>query len=220
MKSQTSMGGLGLGEMVGIGDDEGSGISQNIPVNPGKHSQVTKSLSSSMHSPLVHLIKSHSETLAIGVGETRIELEGADVMKKLELSGTVLERINAEDGGGREEEGRRTNSELETEAGELREGVGVSKGTRRLSELEMTNSKDENGSELVGVGVIRDMLGMMDTSQKSPVNPAKHWHVKLSPKSSAKHVPLLQSMRSQICIGGLGEGVGVIDVIDSIGTSQ
>ena len=177
-ESQISKGGLGLGEMVGMGDNEGSGISQNMPVNPEKHSQVTKSLSSSMHSPLVQLIKSHSDMLAVGVGETRIEVEGADVMGKLELSWTVLERIKGEEGGGREEEGRRTNSELKAErekAGELRrEGVGVRKGTRRLPELEMTKRKDENGSELVGVGTIRDVLGVMGTSQKSPVNPAKH----------------------------------------------
>ena len=41
IKSQISKGGLGLGETVGTGDDEGSGISQNRPVNPEKHSQVT-----------------------------------------------------------------------------------------------------------------------------------------------------------------------------------
>jgi hypothetical protein len=70
-----------------------------------------------------------------------------------------------------------------------------------------------------GVGVI-DVIDSISTSQKSPVYPGKHWHVKLSPKSLATHVPLLQSMKSQICIGGLGEGVGVIDVIDSISTSQ
>lgn len=178
IESQISKGGLGVGKIVGTGDDEGSGISQNMPVNPEKHSQITKSLSSSMHSPLVQLIKSHSDTLVVGVGEMRIELEGADVMGKLELSWTVLERMTGEEGGGREEEGRRTKSELETErekAGELRrEGVGVRKGIRRLSELEMTKRKDENGSEVVGVGVMRDMLGVMGISQRSPVNPAKH----------------------------------------------
>ena len=162
--------------------------------------------------------------LGAGVGETKIELEGVDVTGKLELSKTVLERMKGEEGGGREEEGRRRNSELETgreKAGELRrEGVGVRKGTRRLSELEMIKRKDESSSEVVGVGVMRDMLGVMGTSQKSPVNPAKHWHVKFSPKSSAKHVPLLQSMKSQICIGGLGEGVGAINVVDSMGMSQ
>ena len=162
-KSQILIGEVGLGEKVGIGDDEASGISQNMPVNPGKHSQVTKSLFSSMHSPLVQLMKSHSEILAVGVEETRTELEGvASVIGKLELSKTVLEGMKEE--GGRKEEGNRINSELEIEkvkAGELKEGVGVRKGTRRLSELETTVANDEEmeiGSDLVGVGVKSEKL--------------------------------------------------------------
>ena len=223
IESQISAGGLGLGEMVRIGDDEVNGISQNMPVNPEKHSQVTKSLSSSMHSPLVQLMKSHSEILAIGVGETMTELEGVAVIGKLELSETTLEGMDEEGGG--EDEGRRRNSELEIEnvkGEELKEGVGVRNGTRRLSELE-TTKRNEEGMEIglditVGVEVMRGVLGM-DRSQNSPVNPAKHWQVKLSPKSSATHVPLLQSTMSQICIGGLGVGVGT-NIKDSIGTSQ
>ena len=173
MMSQISTGGIGLGEIVGTGDDKASGISQNMPVNPRKHSQVTKSLSSSMHSPFVQLMKSHRETLAVGVGETRTELEGTVETCKLELSVTVAVLNEGKD------EGRRTNSELETEkvkAGELREGVGVRKGARRLSELEMTKRSDEKvaiGSGMVGVGVMRDGVEMA-VSQKSPVNPAKH----------------------------------------------
>ena len=157
MKSQMLIGGLGLGEKVGIGDDEASGISQNMPVNPGKHSQVTKSLSSSMHSPLVQLMKSHSETLTDGVGDTRTELEGAAVIGK-----TVLEGMNEEGGGN--EDSRRINSVLEIEmvkAGELRDGVGVTKGTRRLSELGMTVRNDEEmetGSVLVGIRVKSEEL--------------------------------------------------------------
>ena len=193
------------------------GTSQNMPVNPGEHSQITKSPSSSMHSPLVQLMKSHSVTLIVGVGETRRELEGVAMIGKLELIGTILEGMNEEGGG--KEEGRRTNSELETEkvkGEELKEGVGVRKGTRKLSEVEMTKRNDEE----VRVGAMRDVLGM-DTSQNSPVNPAKHRQVKLSLKSSATHVPLLQSMRSQICIGGLGDGVGMNIVCDdSTSTSQ
>ena len=91
IKSQISIGGLGLGVMVGAGlaDDEGRGISQNMPVNPGKHSQVIKSPSSSMHIPLVQLMKSHSVMLVVGVGETRIELEGGAIVGKLGLIVTV-----------------------------------------------------------------------------------------------------------------------------------
>ena len=106
IKSQILIGGLGLGEIVRTKDDVVSiGTSQNIPVNPGKHSQVTKSLSSSMHSPLVQLMKLHSETLAVGVGDIRTELEGAAVVGKPELIVTVDWK----------EEGKSTNSELEIE---------------------------------------------------------------------------------------------------------
>ena len=42
-------------------------------------------------------------------------------------------------------------------------------------------------------------------SQNSPVQPTKHSQVKFAPKSSAKHVPLLQLINSQ----NVGEGLGV-----------
>ena len=91
--SQISMGGLGLGETVRTKDDvtvSTIGTSQNMPVNPGKHSQVSKSPSSSIHTPLVQLMKSHGLMLGVGVGETRIELEGGAVnVGKLELIMTV-----------------------------------------------------------------------------------------------------------------------------------
>lgn len=93
INSQISMGGLGLGETVRMKDDvivSTIGTSQNKPVNPGKHSQVTKSPSSSIHTPLVQLMKSHSVILAVGVGETMIELKGGAVnVGKLELIATV-----------------------------------------------------------------------------------------------------------------------------------
>ena len=64
----------GLGEGVGIRlrimleDSMPIGISQNIPVKPGKHSHMTKSSPRSMHSPFVQLMNSHKETLGLGVG--------------------------------------------------------------------------------------------------------------------------------------------------------
>ena len=91
--SQISIRGLGLRETVRTKDDvivSIIGISQNMPVKPGKHSQVTKSPSSSIHTPSVQLIKSHGVMLAVGVGETMIELEGGTVnVGKLELIATV-----------------------------------------------------------------------------------------------------------------------------------
>ena len=48
--------------------DDTIGMSQNMPVQPGKHSHMTKSSPKSMHSPLVQLMNSHREILGLGVG--------------------------------------------------------------------------------------------------------------------------------------------------------
>ena len=60
-------------------------------------------------------------------------------------------------------------------------------------------------------------------SQNCPVNPGKHSQMKFSPEASAMQAPLLQSTKSQMLIGGLGEGVGLrlrITLDDAIGSSQ
>ena len=147
-------------------------------------------------------------------------VEGSGNVSELESKGLNFEET--------EVEGVSENSELETEKAnvvdtEVREGVGVRKGSSRLSELEektkRNDEKVEIGSDIVGVGVVTRDEVVMTTSQKSPVYPAKHWQVKSSPKLSATQVPLLQSMRSQIGTGGLGVGMRV-NVADSIGKSQ
>ena len=92
------------------------GTSQNMPVNPGEHSQITKSSSNSMQTPLVQLMKSHSVTLIVGVGEIRRELEGAAVTGKLELISTEGWK-----------EGKSIKSELEIEKMNDEEEVDVGK---------------------------------------------------------------------------------------------
>ena len=96
------------------------GTSQNMPVNPGEHSQITKSSSNSMQTPLVQLMKSHSVTLIVGVGEIRRELEGAAVTGKLELISTE----------GWKEEGKSIKSELEVEKMNDEEEIEVDVGKR------------------------------------------------------------------------------------------
>jgi hypothetical protein len=128
------MGGVGVGVTVKVKDVDSISMSQNIPVNPAKQSHMIVSFSRSMHTPLVQLTKSQSETGGEGVGEIKTELAGMVVVATVE------------------------------------------NGRSKLSELEMKNKIDES----VGVGVmIRD--GVLDdgdgskmSSQKSPVNPAKH----------------------------------------------
>ena len=70
--------GGGLGEGVGlrlrIKLDDAIGMSQNIPVKPGKHSHMTRSSPRSMHSPFVQLTNSHKEILGLGVGEIVTEM--------------------------------------------------------------------------------------------------------------------------------------------------
>ena len=67
--SHTSIGGLGDGVRVRIIDDDDTiGTSQNIPVHPRKHSQMAMSSPTSIHSPFVQLMKSHTEILAVGDG--------------------------------------------------------------------------------------------------------------------------------------------------------
>lgn len=94
------------GTMLGDGVGARIGISQNMPVHPGKHSQVKVSFSSSMHSPLVQLMKSHSEISGVGEGaaaevkreveKARLELENSDTgvekgtIKLSELSTTKI----------------------------------------------------------------------------------------------------------------------------------
>ena len=67
---------------VALGDGEGAriGISQNIPVHPRKHTQVTVSLSNSIHSPLVQLMVSHKEISGVGEGDTK----GVEVKREVE----------------------------------------------------------------------------------------------------------------------------------------
>lgn len=69
------------GSTLGVGEDTGIGISQNMPVQPGKHTQVTVSFSSSIHSPLVQLTNSHKEMSGVGEGDTK----GSDIEKEVRL---------------------------------------------------------------------------------------------------------------------------------------
>ena len=68
------------GSILGEGEGTGIDISQNMPVQPGKHSQVMVSFSSSTHSPLVQLIKSHKEISGVGEGDKK----GVEVKKGVE----------------------------------------------------------------------------------------------------------------------------------------
>ena len=64
--------------------DEGSGTSQNSPVNPGSHSHMTEPSSSSTHSPFVQLTKSQSEIfcgVGVGVREMRRDDSGEEDSK-------------------------------------------------------------------------------------------------------------------------------------------
>jgi hypothetical protein len=132
------MGGVGVGVTVKVKDVDSISMSQNIPVNPAKQSHMIVSFSRSMHTPLVQLTKSQSETGGEGVGEINTE-----------LAGMVLVAM-------------------------------VENGRSKLSELEMKNKIDDEVvmADVVGVmirdGVLNDGGGSKMSSQKSPVNPAKH----------------------------------------------
>ena len=76
-----------------VKDDDIIGISQNIPVHPGKHSQVTKLSPRSIHSPLVQFMKSHIEKLTTGVGETRMEFRDKDGALGKGVEKAVVERV-------------------------------------------------------------------------------------------------------------------------------
>ena len=68
-----------MGVRVSAKEDDIIGMSQNIPVHPGKQSHAKKSSSRTRHSPLVQLTRSHTEMLGEGDGETKTELAGATV---------------------------------------------------------------------------------------------------------------------------------------------
>ena len=70
IRSQTVGGGLGegVGDRLRIKLDDDIGMSQNIPVKPGKHSHTTRSSPRSMHSPFVQLMNSHKEIFGLGIG--------------------------------------------------------------------------------------------------------------------------------------------------------
>ena len=173
IKSQISTGGLGVGEIVRIKDDEAIGTSQNKPVKPGKHSQITKSPSNSMHTPLVQLKKSHIEILTDGVGETMIELvEGVAMTDKLEEAAMVSKLEGAPVISRLEEaavvvklEGTGVACKLDVIETAL-EGIGGTEEGRRIkSELEIEKVKSEevkNGVVDVRNGTRRlSELGMM-----------------------------------------------------------
>ena len=68
----------------------------------------------------------------------------------------------------------------------------------------------------MGIKVVNKSVDM-GISQKSPIQPGKHWQMKSSPKSvtspksiaRAMQLPLLQSTTSHISIRGLGDGVEI-----------
>ena len=68
-------------------------ISQNIPVNPAKQSHMIISFPRSMHTPLVQLTKSHSETEGEGVGETKTELAGMVLIVMVEKGMSKLSEL-------------------------------------------------------------------------------------------------------------------------------
>lgn len=67
--------------------------SQNIPVNPVKQSHMIVSFPKSMHTPLVQLTKSHSETGGEGVGETKTELAGMVLVAIVEKGMSKLSEL-------------------------------------------------------------------------------------------------------------------------------
>ena len=234
MKSQAGGGGEGVGEGMrdGEGEVEGKRTSQNSPVQPTKHSQVMfEPVMSAMQVPLLQSIKSHGDGVGLGVGlivnisndeESSSESQNTPVHPGKHSHITVslpssvqLPLVQL----------IKSHKEISTVGDGVAEGdnVGmlggmeVEKGASKLSELETKKNMDEDGDMDDRDGPRRDDVSR-GMSQKSPVHPAKHSQVKLSPKSRVMHVPLLQSTRSQMGIGGLGEGVMVRAMEEEDGT--
>ena len=121
-------GGVGVGVKVNTVEDDGiNGISQNGPVKPAMQTHVTPPLSRVIHSPLIHLTKSHSET---GVGDMGMELGNNDFETDAVLNETGIE--------------------------ETEESIGVGNGTSRLSELEMKNETEDIGMDSISIDVVRE----------------------------------------------------------------
>ena len=145
-KSQMSIG-VGEGDIVKTIEDEND--SQNIPANPSSHSQKTVPLPRSIHSPLLQLIKSHIETLTVGVGEMKMDV--GDTLGLASVISDVVgdsERLSAVEVG----------------------AIDVVRGSRRLSELVKTNM---TGEEVKATGEMKEDVGRR-MSQNSPVHPMKH----------------------------------------------
>ena len=129
--SQMSKGGLGVGVATKIGEDdeEGRGVSQSIPVHPGKHSQTgnSPSMKIRIHSPLMQL-RSHGSNGEL-VGETRMEVGASDDEAKDEVEAKdELEETN--------------DTKVVARLVVIR--LGVENGSKSLSELEITNRTDVN----------------------------------------------------------------------------
>ena len=74
-------------------EDDRIGTSQNMPVQPRKHSQMNISSPRSMHSPLVQLTKSHDEILAVGDGVGRMDVENGPSKASVLETKNIIEDV-------------------------------------------------------------------------------------------------------------------------------
>ena len=115
-------GGLGVGLGVTMKAKEVDsitiGTSQNIPVNPAKHSHMIVSFPRSKHSPLVQLTKSHNEMGGDGVGEIDTELIGMVDVVNVEKGRSKLSELETK---------KKMDEVVMTPRSEVVAGVGVMK---------------------------------------------------------------------------------------------